>query len=64
MPRRELLTELQRLAVTEPATEEREMARHYTLGNEDWWYGRSRSARNVYGTYKRAMPATGHSSAR
>ena len=31
MPRRELLTEPQRLAFTEPVTEEREMVRHYTL---------------------------------
>jgi hypothetical protein len=30
MPRRELLTEPQRVAFTEPATEEREMVRHYT----------------------------------
>jgi hypothetical protein len=35
MPRRELLTEPQRLAFTEPATEEREMVRHYTLSTED-----------------------------
>jgi hypothetical protein len=35
MPRRELLTEPQRLAFTEPATEEREMVRHYTLSPED-----------------------------
>jgi hypothetical protein len=35
MPRRELLTEPQRLAFTEPATEEREMVRHYTLSSED-----------------------------
>lgn len=35
MPRRELLTEPQRLAFTEPAIEEREMVRHYTLSSED-----------------------------
>ena len=35
MPRRELLTEPQRLAFTEPAIEEREMVRHYTLSAED-----------------------------
>ena len=35
MPRRELLTEMQRLAFTEPATDEREMVRHYILGAED-----------------------------
>ena len=35
MPRRELLTEPQRLAFTEPATDEREMVRHYTLSAED-----------------------------
>ena len=35
MPRRELLTEPQRLAFTEPATEERDMVRHYTLISED-----------------------------
>ena len=35
MPRRELSTEPQRLAFTEPATEEREMVRHYTLSSED-----------------------------
>jgi hypothetical protein len=32
MPRRELLTELQRLAFTEPLTDERGMVRYYTLG--------------------------------
>jgi hypothetical protein len=31
MPRREQLTEPQRLAFTEPATEEREMVRHRRL---------------------------------
>lgn len=35
MPRRELLTEPQRLAFTEPATDERGMVRHYTLSAED-----------------------------
>jgi hypothetical protein len=35
MPRRDLLTEPQRLAFTEPATEEREMVRHYTVSSED-----------------------------
>ena len=35
MPRRELLTEPQRLAFTEPATDERELVRHYTLSAED-----------------------------
>ena len=35
MPRRELLTEPQRLAFTEPAIEERDMVRHYTLSTED-----------------------------
>jgi hypothetical protein len=35
MPRRELLTEPQRLAFTEAATDERSMVRHYTLGEED-----------------------------
>ena len=35
MPRRELLTEPQRLAFTLPATDEREMVRHYTLSGED-----------------------------
>ena len=35
MPRRELLTEPQRLAFTEPATAERGMVRHYTLSTED-----------------------------
>ena len=35
MPRRELLTEPQRLAFAEPGTEERERVRHYTLSAED-----------------------------
>ena len=35
MPRRELLTEPQRLSFTEPATDERGMVRHYTLSPED-----------------------------
>lgn len=35
MPRRELLSEPQRLAFTEPATDERAMVRHYTLSAED-----------------------------
>jgi hypothetical protein len=35
MPRCELLTEPERLAFTEPATEEPEMVRHYTLSIED-----------------------------
>ena len=35
MPRRELLTEPQRLSFTEPAIEEREIVRHYTLSAED-----------------------------
>ena len=35
MPRWELLTEPQRLAFTEPATDERGMVRHYTLSAED-----------------------------
>ena len=35
MPRCELLTAPQRLALTEPATEEREMVRHYSLNTED-----------------------------
>ncbi len=35
MPRRELLTEPQRLTFTQPATDEREMVRHYTLSGED-----------------------------
>jgi TnpA family transposase len=35
MPRRELLSEPQRLAFTEPVTDERAMVRHYTLSAED-----------------------------
>jgi hypothetical protein len=35
MPRRELLTEPQRLAFTQPANDERGMVRHYTLSAED-----------------------------
>lgn len=35
MPRRELLSEPQRLAFTEPAADERGMVRHYTLSAED-----------------------------
>jgi TnpA family transposase len=35
MPRRELLTEPQRLAFMEPVTDEREIVRHYTLDIED-----------------------------
>jgi hypothetical protein len=35
MPRRELLTEPQRLAFTESATYERGMVRHYTVSTED-----------------------------
>jgi len=35
MPHRELLTELQRLSFQAPASDEREMVRHYTFGSED-----------------------------
>ena len=35
MPRRELLSEPQRRAFTEPVTDERGMVRHYTLSAED-----------------------------
>ena len=35
MPRRELLTEPQRLAFMEPVTDERGIVRHYTLDAED-----------------------------
>jgi hypothetical protein len=35
MPRRELLTEPQRLIFNTPATDERGMVRHYTLSSED-----------------------------
>ena len=35
MPHRELLTESQRLSLHAPASDEREMVRHYTLSSED-----------------------------
>lgn len=35
MPHRELLTESQRLSFQAPASDEREMVRHYTFGSED-----------------------------
>ncbi len=35
MPRRELLSEPQRLTFTAPATDERSMVRYYTLSAED-----------------------------
>ena len=35
MPRRELLTEQQRLNFSAPATDERTMVRHYTLSSDD-----------------------------
>ena len=35
MPHQELLTESQRLSLQTPATDEREMVRHYTLTSED-----------------------------
>ncbi len=35
MPHRELLAESQRLSFQAPASDEREMVRHYTFGSED-----------------------------
>jgi len=35
MPHRELLTKSQRLSFQTPASDEREMDRHYTLSSED-----------------------------